>query len=209
MEAPEPLPGQTGCSLSCILLRRVRAHGGDDAVAELLRRAGSSRSAAYLEDVGNWIDYEEACRLLEAAAEVTGDSNVGLRGGEDAVRQHAGTAVATLLRSLGSPQAILEQVAVTVTKFSTVTAMEPVEVAPGHAVVRASVRPGYERPRHMCNWTTGLLSQVTVLFGLPPAVVTETECQVEGASQCTYTVTWDAWWRWASVSTTPTPRRAT
>src|SRR5204863_8430319 len=79
-----------------------------------------------------------------------------------------------------------------VTKFSTVTAMEPVEVAPGHAVVRASVRPGYERPRHMCNWTTGLLSQVTVLFGLPPAVVTETECQVEGASQCTYTVTWDA-----------------
>src|SRR5256885_8416420 len=44
----------------------------------------------------------------------------------------------------------------------------------------------------MGNGTTGLFSEVTMLCGLPPAVVTETECQVEGASQCTYTVTWDA-----------------
>ena len=171
MESPEPLPGQTGCSLSCIVLRRVRAQGGEDAVAEVLRRAGTEHSAAFLEDVGNWIDYTEACALLEAAAQVTGDPQVGRRGGEDAVRQHAGTAVATLLRSLGSPQAILDQVSVTVTKFSTVTAMEPVEVEPGRAVVRALARPGYERPRHMCDWTTGLLSQVTVLFGLPPAAI--------------------------------------
>ena len=58
------LPGQTGCSLTSILVRRVRALGGDDAVREVLRRAGSSHSAAFLEDVGNWVDYEEACALL-------------------------------------------------------------------------------------------------------------------------------------------------
>src|SRR3954452_3059782 len=146
--------------MASVLLRRLRASGGEEAVAGVLARAGIPYTAEYLGDIDNWMSYEHAGELMQAAVELTGDEEVVRRVGEDTVRQHAGTAVATLLRSLGSPQAILEQVAVTVTKFSTVTAMEPVEVAPGHAVVRASVRPGYERPRHMCNWTTGLLSQV-------------------------------------------------
>jgi diguanylate cyclase (GGDEF)-like protein len=188
----EAQPGQTGCSLSSVLLRRMRATGGEDAVAELLRRAGCSHTPAFLEDTTNWIDYDEACALFAVAAEMTGDPQVARRAGEDLVRQHAGTAVATLLRSLGSPQAILSQISVTVTKFSTVTAMEPVDVTPGRAVVRAYARPGYVRPRHMCNWTQGMLSQPTMLFGLPPATVEETECQVDGAPHCTYVVTWDA-----------------
>jgi len=178
--------------MSSVVLRRVRALCGDDAVSELLRRADSPHDAAYLSDVANWMDYDLACRLLEVAAELTGEPAFARRAGEEVVRQHAGTAVATLLRNLGSPQAILEQISVTVTKFSTVTAMEPVDVAPGRAVVRAYSRPGYARPRHMCNWTAGMLSQNTVLFGLPPGAVTESECQVDGAPHCTYTVTWDA-----------------
>jgi diguanylate cyclase (GGDEF)-like protein len=178
--------------MSSALLRRVRVSCGEDAIAELLTRAGSSRTAAYLEDVGNWIDYEEVVALFEAAAELTGDRQIGRRAGEEMVAQHAGTAVATLLRSLGSPEAILEQVALTVTKFSTISAMEPMEVAPGRAVVRAFARPGFKRDRHLCNFTRGILCQTTVLFGLPPAAVEESQCQVDGAPECLYTVTWDA-----------------
>src|SRR3954451_9715889 len=126
-------PGQVGCSMSRVLVRRVRAVSRDDVVAALLIRAASPRTAAHLENVENWIEYDEACALFEAAAELTGDAEIGLRTGEDMVRQHAGTSVATLLRSLGSPEAILEQVAVTVPKFSTVTAMQPLEVGPGQA----------------------------------------------------------------------------
>src|SRR4051794_13132873 len=185
-------PGQVGCSMSSVLLRRVRAVSGDDVVAALLIRAATPRTAAYLENVENWIEYDEACALFEAAAELTGDAEIGLRTGEDMVRQHAGTSVATLLRSLGSPEAILEQVAVTVTKFSTVTAMEPLEVGPGQALVRAFARPGFTRNRHLCDWTRGVLSQSTVLFGLPPASVEESQCQVDGAPDCRYGVSWDA-----------------
>src|SRR3954469_291773 len=184
--------GQVGCSMSSVLLRRVRSVSGDDVVAALLIRATSPRTAAYLENVNNWIDYDEAVALFEAAAELTGDADIGLHVGEDMVRQHAGTSVATLLRSLGSPEAILEQVAVTVTKFSTVTAMEPREVGPGRALVRAFARPGFERDRHLCHWTRGVLSQSTVLFGLPPATVEESQCQVDGAPDCLYEVSWDA-----------------
>jgi diguanylate cyclase (GGDEF)-like protein len=188
----EPAAGQIGCSMAAVLLRLMRARGGGAAVADLLRRADSERTPSYLDDVGNWIDYEEAIALFVAAAEITGDPRIGRRVGEEMVRQHAGTPVATLLRSLGSPEAILEQTAVTVTKFSTVTAMEPLDVAPGRAVVSASARAGFRRHRHLCDWTSGVLSQPTVLFGLAPAVVEESECEVEGDARCLYTVTWDA-----------------
>lgn len=143
-------------------------------------------------EVANWVSYDEAIALFAAAVEVTGDAGIPRSAGEESVRQHAGTPVATLLRSMGSPEKVLDGVTTTVTRFSVVTDMTALEVEPGHARVRASARPGFERDRYLCEWTTGLLSQPTVLFGLPPATVEETECQARGGSQCLYEVRWDA-----------------
>jgi diguanylate cyclase (GGDEF)-like protein len=185
-------PHEIACSLTSTLLRRVRRSGGDAAVTEVLLAAGTTRSAGYLEDVSHWVSYEEALALFAAAVEVTGDPTLPVHAGEDTVRQHAGTPVATLLRSMGSPEQILEQIAVTASKFSMVTLLEPVQVEPGRCVVSARARPGYQRQRHLCEWTRGMLSQPTALFGLPPAVVTETECQVRGDAQCLYEICWDA-----------------
>ena len=154
--------------------------------------AGAPYTAEHLDDVANWIWYDEAVALFEAAAELTGDSRIGLRTGEQAVRQHAGTPVATLLRSLGSPEAILEQVALAATKFSTVTDMRAVDVAPGRATVVAEARPGFDSHRLMCDFRLGLLSQPTALFGLPAARVEETRCRLRGDDNCIYEVTWDA-----------------
>jgi diguanylate cyclase (GGDEF)-like protein len=114
------------------------------------------------------------------------------RVGESTLRQHAGTQVATLLRSLGSLEAILAAIAQAAAKFSTVTEMEAVEVGPGHAVIRALAREGFIRRPPLCDWTTGMLSGGPQLFGLPLARVTETECQARGGAQCLYTVSWDA-----------------
>jgi diguanylate cyclase (GGDEF)-like protein len=38
--------------------------------------------------------------------------------------------------------------------------------------------------------TLGLLTQVPVLFGLPPAVVAHDQCQVQGAEECIYRMRW-------------------
>jgi diguanylate cyclase (GGDEF)-like protein len=175
-----------------VLLGRVRSSLGDRAVEELLRMAGVPYTQQFLADVGNWIWYDEAVALFEAAAKLTGDERIGLRVGEETVRQHAGTPVATLFRSLGSPEAIFEQLALAVTKFSTVTELEPLEVGPGRAVVRAQAREGFRRHRHLCDWTMGMLSQPPALFGLPPAEVEESRCELRGDDHCLYTVTWDA-----------------
>ncbi|MFL5885104.1 MAG: GAF domain-containing protein, partial [Thermoleophilaceae bacterium] len=180
------------CSMSSVLVRLVRAEGGDAAVAALLEKAGSPRSAAHLENVENWISIDEAVALLEAGTELTGDPHFARRVGASAVAQHRGAAVATLLRSLGAPEKVLESITVTSNKFSTVTDMEAIESSPGRAVVRAVAREGFSRHPLHCEWALGLLSTPTILFGLPPATVEHEECQARGADQCIYTVSWDA-----------------
>lgn len=180
------------CSLTATLLLRVAQVSGDDAIDEVLASAGSTRSVGYLRDASNWVSYDEAIALFVAAKAVTGDSGIARSAGEETVRQHAGTAVASVLRSLGSPEAILRQVTMAATKFSMVTEMEALEVEPGRSLISARARPGFVRGAHLCEWTTGLLSQPTVLFGLPPAVVEEKECQARGGERCLYEVCWDA-----------------
>ena len=196
LNAPNPEPerttGQIGCSTASSLLRQVRLALGTRAVDEVIQTAGLPYSAEFLDDVGNWIWYDEAIALFEAGAELTGDPLIGLRAGEQALRQHAGTPVATLLRSLGSPEAVLEQTTLAATKFSTITEMRPTSVAPGRAIVTAFVQPGYDSHRLMCDFRIGLLSQTTALFGLPPARVEETTCRIRGDERCEYEVTWNA-----------------
>src|SRR3954471_23470114 len=188
--ADGPAVGQISCSMASTLVRHVRTQAGDDAVAEILRRSGVEHSAAYLDDPSNWIWQNEAIDLLVASAEVLDDPEIGLHVGEQTVRQHAGTPVATMLRSLGSPEAVFEQLAVAVSKFSTTTDLLP-EVEPGRAVVRAVSRNGFARHPYLCDWTKGLLSQPPALFGVPPAEVHESSCQARGDDCCLYTITWD------------------
>ncbi len=178
--------------MTSVLLRLVRSQGGDDAVARVLAGAASPHDHLHLENVDNWISHEQACALLEAGIEVTGEPAFARRVGKEAVGQHAGKGVATLLRSLGSVEAVLQAVAQTAAKLSAASDLDAVEVSPGHAVVRAAARQGFTRHRVNCDWTTGLLAGTPSLFGLPPALVHERECQARGGAQCLYTVTWDA-----------------
>jgi diguanylate cyclase (GGDEF)-like protein len=192
MDGSEDTARQICCSMTSVLVRLVRTEGGEAAVAELLARARINHEPAFLENVDNWVSLDEACAMLEAGVEQTGDPSFARRVGEHTLRQHAGTQVATVLRSLGSTEAVLEAVAQTATRLSTVTKMETIEVRPGHAVVRAVAVEGFTRRRIHCEWATGVVASTPVLFGLPLARVAESECQARGGTQCLYTVSWDA-----------------
>ena len=168
------------CSLTAVLIARVHAFGGDDAVGRLLRDAGSNRSPEYLVDIGNTFLAEGPGKamtgkpgalkqLWESGARVTRHPQFARALGEDAARRLNSSPVAALLRSLGSPGEVYRQIATTSTKFSTATNFEAVETGPGYAEIVAVAAEGLPRSAHHCAWTTGLLSQPTVLFGLPPA----------------------------------------
>ena len=190
--------------MTSVLLRLVRSEGGETAVAELLEQAQVRRKPAYLENVENWISLDEATSLLEAGVQQTGDPLFARRVGENTLRQHAGTQVATLLRSLGSTEAVFEAIAKTAPKLSAVTKVEVVEAVPGRGVLRACAREGFTRRPIHCDWMTGLLAGTPILFGLPLARVEESECQTHGAQHCLYTVTWDA--QLAAVAADPQRR---
>ena len=183
---------QLACSMTNVLLRLVRDAGGEAGVEALLERAGAKHTAPYLENVENWISLDEASALLETGALETGDPRFARRVGESTLRQHAGTQVSTILRSLGSLEKVLEVIAQTTPKVSTVTEIEALEVRPGRAVIRAMAREGFTRRLSHCEWTAGMLAGTPILFGLPLATVEETECQARGDAQCSYTVCWDA-----------------
>src|ERR1700733_8189436 len=179
------------CSLSAVLLARVNAFGGPDAVTDVLRLAGSRRTLEYLLDITNWIAYDEAVALWQAGARVTGHPNFARPVGEDAARRLAGSQVAAVLRSLGSPENVYRAIATGGTKFSSVTKLEATDAGAGYADVVAVAAEGFPRSVEHCAWTCGLLSCTTNLFGLPPATVSHEECQAMGAERCVYHVSWD------------------
>ncbi len=176
--------------MTSVLLTRVREHGGEAAVAEVLDVAGSRRSVQYLSDIANWISFSEGIALWRAGSQVTHHPQFARAVGEDAVRLLQGSPVATLLRSLGSPEAVYGQIATTATKYSTAGILEAVACGPGYAELISTPAPGFSRDPDHCAWTCGLLSQPTILFGLAPATVHHERCAAFGAPVCEYRVTW-------------------
>jgi diguanylate cyclase (GGDEF)-like protein len=180
------------CSLTATLLARVRRVAGEEAVPRLLRAASSRRTVEYLVDIGNWVSYNEAIALWEAGTAITQDPEFARHVGEDTVRVLGSSSTATVLRSLGSPEKLIEQMAVATRRFSTVNNLETLEARPGYAEIRAEAVEGFPRhPRH-CDWTSGLLTQTTALFGLTPATIEHQpgQCQALGADACLYRLRW-------------------
>ena len=123
------------CSLSAVLIARVQAYGGEEAVAEMLRLAGSDRTPEYLLEASNWISYDEMLALWRAGAQMTHHPQLSRAVGEDAARRLNASPVAAVLRSLGSPENVYRQVATATTKFSLVAKLDVVDAKPGFAEV--------------------------------------------------------------------------
>ena len=176
--------------MSAVLLARVNAYGGQDAVAEVLSLAGSRRTPEYLLDITNWIAYDEAVALWRAGARVTHHPNFARAVGEDAARRLASSQVAATLRSLGSPGNVYRAVAKTSAEFSTVTRLRVRDAGPGFVEIVANAVDGFPRSPDHCAWTSGLIACVPVLFGVDQAIVEHEECQAMGATRCLYSVRW-------------------
>jgi diguanylate cyclase (GGDEF)-like protein len=173
-----------------LILTYVRRRLGDDGVDRLLTIAGETRPRELLEDERSWSSYDQKVALFEAAQELTGDPLVARRIGESLLQERVAAPLRMVVAALGSPQQVLRSVAKANVKFSTNSQMRSLESRPGHAVVTYRVLDGYTPNLHDCLYTQGIITQATVLFGLPPASVEESTCQVEGAEECRFVVTW-------------------
>lgn len=73
-----------------VLIDHVRVELGEDAVEQLLAEAGSSRTPEYLEDLANWISFDEAIALFDAGTLLTGNERFAFNVGIEAARRRAG-----------------------------------------------------------------------------------------------------------------------
>jgi diguanylate cyclase (GGDEF)-like protein len=172
------------------LLAVVHQSAGDEGVAQVLAKAGESRSAAELERPNGWSSYRRGLALFQAAADVLRDPDIGRKAGLEVFRRYAGTEVLALLRSIGSPAEMMRAYPAISAKQSTITRAEVVEVGESHGLISVE-SPDVTRDPLFCGYTVGALSQFPVLFGMEPAEVDEIECQTRGDPRCLIRVQWD------------------
>jgi diguanylate cyclase (GGDEF)-like protein len=173
------------------LLRYVRARGGDEAVAEVLRRAGVPFTAEQLEEAGTWTGYDTRIRLFAAATEVLGDPRTMFRVGREALSSGLSPGITMLIRAIGSPRQVYRQLPRAVAKFSTTSVMSIVESGATSATIRYELRDGYRHSRLDCDYAVGLIGTIPGVFGLPDASVLHNECESDGFEACIYHVTWE------------------
>jgi diguanylate cyclase (GGDEF)-like protein len=173
------------------LLRYVRSHGGDAAVDEVLRLTGLPWTAEDLDDQSRWWSYDTRIRLFAAATEVLGDPATMYKVGASALQSGLAHSIVLLLRAMGSPRQVLRQLPRAVTKFSTTSTMEVLQVGATSATIRYELHDGYQHSRLDCDYAQGLITNVPVIFGLPPARIRHDECESDGHSACLYQLTWD------------------
>jgi diguanylate cyclase (GGDEF)-like protein len=186
----DPGAGEIAGSITAVILRCVERAAGDRGIERMMELAGDDRPPEILRKSATWTPYDTTVRLFRAGIDVTGNPQFARLVGEEMLRQYDGSEVAALLRSLGSPGEVLRNVAVTATKFSTATRLDAVSIEDDHAVVEAWAIEGLERDETFCDYTAGILSQTSVLFGMDSAEVVETRCQRRGDARCCYEVRW-------------------
>jgi diguanylate cyclase (GGDEF)-like protein len=191
-------PRETSGLTTRLIISYVRRHRGEDGVTRLLQLAGEERPLSDLENERVWSSYDAKIALLEAAGEVTGEPDIGIRIGSYVLDSSIGASVRIVLGLVASPGALLRHVASINGKFSAASDMTATPTSPSSAVVTYRVREGYRPHPVDCDYTGGMLTQVPAIFGLPPARVRQVACQARGAPECVYEMRWLGG-RWARL----------
>src|SRR5690242_2928126 len=185
----DPVRETAGLTLR-IIVRYVRARGGDQAVAKVLALAGATDDAEVYDDPRRWWSRDFKIRMFEAAETVFADDEVATKIGMSVLEHSLGTTLRLTLSLLAGPAQLLRLVSKANRKFNTCAEMTAVMVRPSGGVVSFRQRVGYRPDRHDCNYTRGLLTQIPAVFGLPPATVQHDVCEVLGHDECLYELRW-------------------
>ena len=185
------VPRETSSATTAGVLRYVRAHGGDTAVAETLSRAGVTSTFEEVTDPAHWTSYDERIRLFTAATDVLQDPATMFQVGATALVSGVSPSLVLLIRAMGSPRQVFRRLPSAVPKFSTTSTMQVVESGATHATVSFTLHAGYVHSRLDCQYAQGLLTSVPSVFGLPPARIVHDECESDGHPACLYHLTWD------------------
>ena len=188
-------PREVSGAAVTILLRFVREQGGDQAVAEVLARAGVDQSAEMLQEASNWIGYDTAVRLCEAATSVLGGPRTMFNAGATTAT-HGLHPWMPALRVFVSPREVYRLAPRAMPKVTTALTMDVREVGAASVTIELRLHDGYRPSQLICEFAQGMFTALPTMFGLPPARLVHERCQSDGYPDCVYELTWSPRRRW-------------
>jgi len=163
------------------LLVHFKSLRGDAELRQAVEAAslGQGVDLAYLEDISNWVSFEDGQKLIDSLSERSKDPSFARRAGRiTATRAILGNGW-TILKAFGSPRTCYRETAARSRFFSRAGDFQVVELTRSHVVMSYRSRLP-ERNRHFCEYRMGQLESIPTIWGLPPAKGSERSCQVTG-----------------------------
>jgi signal transduction histidine kinase len=189
------MPGEINCIYTKSLIPLVEREVGETGVAALLRTAGHSRE--YLTADHNWMPFtlfDSLSRLAMTLLGETDEDHWGRRWGEyhmDWKPSHDERSyLGGYTMGLGSPRAIFSRLGAIEASINRAHVVEVVEMGRTRAIVHVTPGAGYGAPRWLCSHLRTMVERFPTNWGLPRAVVTESQCAATGAPSCVWHLRW-------------------
>jgi len=189
------MPDTVNCIFTKVLIPFVERDAGAAGVAAILRTAGRSRE--YLVADHNWLPLPLANELVRVSMELTGEQDE-----ERWARRYSEylmewkpsrtdrSYLGTYSMGLGEPRRYFRRATVIYGAVSRFLRIELLEIGRARAAYRWSPEPGVVMPRWLCTWLKVGFERAPTVWGLPAAIVTESQCFALGADSCLVNVRW-------------------
>ena len=172
------------------LVRYLERAGGPDLVESVLAAAGCTLALAELKKA-KWTSREEIVALAEAAAELTGDGEIGRRTGEELFRTVSmNETSAALFRSAGDPGTALEGLVAYAGKMARGREYRITSRSDDEMVVVGEYVPRQAGHPFFCGLPMGIWAGIPTFYG-STATVSHPTCQCRRDDLCTFVIRWD------------------
>ncbi|WP_233262075.1 ATP-binding protein [Vitiosangium sp. GDMCC 1.1324] len=186
---------------STLLLYFERRYGAAR-LAEVFRKHPFSLSLDYLRTPTNFISLPFLERLADVLVTESGDSQFMRKAGLSMAGPEALGFAYYMIRAFGSLEICFRKTVELSSSYNRVGHFE-IEQLEHERLVLAYRSSKPERGRHICELRMGQFASFPTIWGLPPADVSESQCQVQGADCCRYHLRWmdplPVWGRYAGL----------
>ena len=172
-----------------MLMDSLQATLSEEAIRDVLHRAGDERSLDELKTSSSWSSYDQFKRLLQEA-KVELDATPGARERRAEPIRLIDTEIAETVQALGSPGDVLAGTTDS-NAMVPIRRYETTEIGPTEWTIREHFIDGFEPFPEFCEFAAGQYALIPLFFGLKPAKVVEEECQCRGDSACLFRLRWE------------------
>ncbi|MGZ3457337.1 MAG: ATP-binding protein [Archangium sp.] len=173
---------------STLLLYFERRYGAAR-LAEVFHRHSFSLSLDYLRTPTNFISLMFLEQLADALVAESGDSQFMRKAGLSMAGPETLGFAYYMVRAFGSLEICFRKTVELSSSYNRVGHFE-IEQLERERLVLAYRSTVPEQSRHICELRMGQFASFPTIWGLPPAEVSESQCQVQGADCCRYHLHW-------------------